>query len=365
MAQNRVRAVIEELFTSREHVSSGEVAVAAGVTRQAAHHHLRAMVDAGQLARVGAGRGARYTMRSRLSRQCDLAGLEEDRVWKADIESLLHLDAHIFDNPHLKPVLSYAFTEMLNNAIDHSQGKQARIRWFLDSEHIAFEIEDDGIGVFRKVREARNLRDDIQAVGELAKGKQTTAPDQHTGQGIFFTSKLMDKFILASGQTAWTVDSLIEDEAIAWLDKARIGTLVRCEIDLATAREFGEVSSEFSDPDTFDFIQSRFRVNLFREGSTFVSRSEAKRVGARLEEFRFVELDFDGVEQVGQGFLDELFRVWSNGHPQTELIPINANPAISAMIAAVRSREPTPPLSKSPQGTAAAARSSTQQRFHR
>jgi hypothetical protein len=46
-----------------------------------------------------------------------------------------------------------------------------------------------------------------------------------------------------------------------------------------------------------------------------------------------VELDFEGIEGVGQGFVDELFRVWQNNHPQTRLVPVRANRSILSMIA--------------------------------
>jgi len=55
-------------------------------------------------------------------------------------------------------------------------------------------------------------------------------------------------------------------------------------------------------------------------------------MGAQLEMFDEVEIDFAGMEQVGQGFVDELFRVWQRQHPGTRLVPVNANPAINALI---------------------------------
>jgi predicted RNase H-like HicB family nuclease len=41
-------------------------------------------------------------------------------------------------------------------------------------------------------------------------------------------------------------------------------------------------------------------------------------------------------EAIGQGFADQLFRGWTRDNPSSRLIPVNANPAILAMIAAVR-----------------------------
>jgi hypothetical protein len=84
--------------------------------------------------------------------------------------------------------------------------------------------------------------------------------------------------------------------------------------------------------------KTSIRVDLFRQGD-FVSRTEAKLIGARLEGFEVIELDFSGVSQIGQGFADELFRVWANEHPSSRLEPVNANPAVQAVIAAVERRE--------------------------
>jgi hypothetical protein len=30
-------------------------------------------------------------------------------------------------------------------------------------------------------------------------------------------------------------------------------------------------------------------------------------------------LDFSGVEEIGQGFADEIFRVWTRSHPETKI----------------------------------------------
>ena len=73
-------------------------------------------------------------------------------------------------------------------------------------------------------------------------------------------------------------------------------------------------------------------VKLFEIGVTFVSRSEAKRFLAELEDFTEVEIDFSGVDSVGQGFVDEMLRVWPREHPGTTLIPTGMNPAVEFMV---------------------------------
>ena len=85
-------------------------------------------------------------------------------------------------------------------------------------------------------------------------------------------------------------------------------------------------------PEEYDyrFEKTRLQVKLLR--SDYVSRSEAKRLLANLGKFTEVELDFRGVERVGQSFADEVFRVFARDHPETTIRATNANTAIAAMI---------------------------------
>jgi len=52
-----------------------------------------------------------------------------------------------------------------------------------------------------------------------------------------------------------------------------------------------------------------------------ISRSQAKRILRGLEKhFKVITLDFTGVTLVGQGFVDEVFRVYKNQHPKMALL---------------------------------------------
>ncbi|MHB8244619.1 MAG: STAS-like domain-containing protein [Acidimicrobiales bacterium] len=107
---------------------------------------------------------------------------------------------------------------------------------------------------------------------------------------------------------------------------------MHCEIDADTTKTELEVFRAFSAPDRPGIQRSRVRVALFEHGTDFVSRTEAELWPAELEAFGEVEVDFTGVGQVGQGFVDELFRVWQAAHPETRLLPTNTNPAIDALL---------------------------------
>lgn len=313
-------------------MSAGEVAEAAGITRQAAHYHLSHMVEAGELFLRGAGRGAHYVVATAFARTYPTAGLHEDAVWGEVVAATPELEALPVN---VRSILAYAFTEMMNNAIDHSRGENADVRVWISREAIAFEILDDGIGAFRSVRERMELPNDLAALQEIEKGKATTAPDRHTGEGIFFTSRAVDVFLLESGELRWTVDNLRDDIAVGDAE-ARRGTRVRCEISPDSERILSKIFGQYTvEVDVPAFQRTSVRVRLFEVGERFVSRSEAKRLASRLEGFEEVELDFDGIQEVGQGFVDELFRVWARGHPETRLVPINVSAAVRWMISRV------------------------------
>lgn len=326
-----VRQAIERLLEAKGTVSSGEVAAAAHVSRQAAQYQLRKMVERGDLVAEGAGRSAHYRRLAQFVQRYDLEGLSESDVWTYENRVLQERDFAIFDNPKIKPILQFAFTEMLNNAIDHSDGTGVDVRWFVDTELVAFEIADDGIGVFRNMAAERGLSSEFDAIGEISKGKQTTAPVGHSGYGIYYTSRMVNRFVLTSGRWSWIVDNRIGDSAVRWLEAERAGTLVRCEVDGDTTVEMGDVFRSTAPVESGSRSRSTVRVGLF-EQEGFVSRTEAKRLAAGLDKFGSVEIDFKDVDQVGQGFIDELFRVWQNEHPETRLIAVNTNPVIDALL---------------------------------
>jgi anti-sigma regulatory factor (Ser/Thr protein kinase) len=254
-----------------------------------------------------------------------LLGLSEDTVWRR-VASDLDLDR---ESPAGR-IIGYAFTEMLNNAIDHSGSDSATISWWTGTDQWTFEVRDYGIGVYPKLRAGLRLASDFEAVQELSKGKRTTDQLRHTGEGIFFTSKAVDLFRLTSSGVRWTVDNLRRDTALGLVPPTE-GTSVICQIDPQTDRTLSGIFREF----TVDhaFVRTRPVVKLFEAGTVFVSRSEARRLLDGLEaDFDTVEVDFTGVTDVGQGFVDELLRVWPAAHPGKTVIPTNMNEAVEFMI---------------------------------
>src|SRR5947209_20427619 len=122
---------------------------------------------------------------------------------------------------------------MINNVIDHSRSDTCTIVVHLNVHRVLLDIVDYGVGIFEHIRESCNLPDPRLALLELSKGKLTTDPDKHSGEGVFFTSRMFDDFSLLSGHLYYgrTMldgdDWLIEVETRSALQS---GTLVSLDI---------------------------------------------------------------------------------------------------------------------------------------
>jgi hypothetical protein len=205
-------------------------------------------------------------------------------------------------------------------------------------------IYDDGVGIFDKIQDAFNLADKRQALFELSKGKLTTAPDWHSGEGVFFTSKMFDEFAISANGLNFghdmdsSLDKLPEKPA-----DLQTGTRVFMSVALDTQLTTSQVFQQFMNaPEDFDFSKTLVPMKLARLGQEqLISRSQAKRLVARFDRFKTVTLDFAGIEEIGQAFADELFRVYRLAHPIIELEPINMTRQVEQMwIRAVAPRMP-------------------------
>lgn len=66
-----------------------------------------------------------------------------------------------------------------------------------------------------------------------------------------------------------------------------------------------------------------------------VSRAQAKRIASEIEKLEHVPevlLDFSGVQEIGHGFADQLFRVFAKTQPEVALTPIHCAPLVWDMI---------------------------------
>lgn len=307
------------------------------ITRQAVNKHLQKLTAEHALEESGNTRSRKYKI-------CPLSewrqtysikpGLAEDLVWSSDIKLALgQLPDNVLDIWH------YGFTEMFNNAIDHSGGTTILVqikKTAIDTEML---INDDGIGIFKKIQTAMNLLDERHAILELSKGKLTTDPRNHTGEGIFFASRMFDEYDILSGGVYFSHTYGRDEDWIAErTTKGDSGTSVWMKLSNHTARTLRKIFDQYSSGDDYGFTKTVVPVRLAQYGDDkLISRSQAKRVLARIELFKVVVFDFKGVETIGQAFADEIFRVFAAKHPEIELLTVHVHSEVRRMIERAKS----------------------------
>lgn len=327
------KAAIRAYLRSHASAAGRELREHLGISRQALNVHIREMVAAGAVVKAGTTRGARYYAAARApaprvgTRRHRLRGLDEARVYE-QLRASLNLRSELRES--VGAIVHYAFTEMLNNAIEHSGAEDCRVRAQLDAGGVLFEIKDRGVGVFASIAAKHDLPGEHDAMIELLKGRTTTMPEAHSGEGIFFTSKIGDRFVLRSHKIQIEWDRFRDD---VFVSEPRFlpGTTVQFSIRRDSRARLEDVFNEFA-PEEYDYRFEKTRVLVKLSQTRYVSRSEARRLVANLEKFAEVELDFRGVEQIGQGFADEVFRVFARSHPEVRIVVRNAGPAVDAMI---------------------------------
>jgi anti-sigma regulatory factor (Ser/Thr protein kinase) len=309
-----------------------QVAKDLSVSRQAVHKQAKRLEDEGFIESSKIGRKSNYSVKvlfyDEVSFSLTGESSPEDRAWSQAIAP--HLD-HVDDEA--RKILQYAVTEMVNNAYEHSEGTELKITIETTINGVRIMVVDNGVGVFRKTALALKLDDMRESLVELSKGKFTTDPANHTGEGIFFTSRIMDVFGLrANGlslmqlgeRDGWTSAENSSDQA---------GTEVFLLLLLPAQKRLKDVTDKFVNDD-HDFAKTHVPLTLIRFGKDqLISRSQAKRVLARIEKFEEVSLDFQNIETVGQAFADEIFRVFRNRNPKIRIVPLNANEAVIDAIA--------------------------------
>ena len=166
---------------------------------------------------------------------------------------------------------------------------------------------------------------------ELAKGKLTSDPEHHTGEGIFFTSRAFDEFSIISRGLLFR--SVNMGDIIFDINENIDGTMVTMTINRESDKNLTAIFNDFTSNEEYGFSKTILPVSLLQfEGEALMSRSQAKRLIARFEKFKEVVLDFKGINNIGQGFADELFRVFQNRYPNIKLMRINTVTNVENMI---------------------------------
>ena len=321
---------------SKQTVTGKELSELLGISRQAINKHLKALIQANIVIKEGVSRAAVYRhsdktdnrrLKQLFKKTYLLHGLQEDQVF-TQFASIMNLEHKL--TPNSMNIARYAFTEMLNNAIDHSLSEQCNVQAEVDAYHFNFTIRDFGIGIFYSIYDKFDLPDEYASIGELIKGKTTTMRERHTGEGIFFTSKAADSISFRSHNIELAFDNLKKDVFVEEKRHLR-GTEVKFSISKQSKKKLNKLFADYA-PEEFDFQFDRTKVMVKLYHQDYVSRSEAKRLLFGLDKFKEVILDFSGVKSIGQGFTDEVFRVFNQAHPDIVLRYENTNPVISSMI---------------------------------
>ena len=347
MATLSSRVRIAALLERGRALSAAEIARRLKVTRPVVSRHLSALIKEGRVVREGQGKRIRYRIWATPSpagpappaaaadsppppspvsfvRRYPRAILSEDRVW----QELLQLHPVLARmTASAQELFRYAFTEVLNNAIEHSQGSEVEVRFAqAHDDTLSFEVHDDGIGLFRKLREVLGMVSVEETVKKLSQARLPPWPDGRAGAGLFFSSRASRRFEVESNGFRWMVDNQAGQSAAASAPP-RAGTRVRFQGDLHPRRTLAELFARYDE----HTIMHRTRV-VVTLATSFISRKEAQRLLAPLERYHTVVLDFKDVREIGQGFADEVFRVWPTSHPHVSLEPINMSPGVSLII---------------------------------
>ena len=309
------------------------------VTRQAAGLHLKALVAQGILEATGKTRLRTYSLkRDAFVQRVPLAEFrDEDLVWRTWIAPRFE---GISDN--VQRICQYGFTEIFNNALDHSEGQEAVVEVWRTAKRIRLAVGDDGVGIFEKIKNRFDLADHRQAIFALVKGKLTTDPVHHTGQGIFFSSRMFDEFSIFSEDLGFLHRTGQDDWLIEDAQERTAGTYVSMVIANDSTRTPKDVFDHYTDLESgnYEFSKTRVPLLLAKYGrDSLVSRSQARRVLEGLDQFQEVFLDFTGVDFIGQAFADEIFRVYAIRHPEVQIIFTNTTEDVRNMIVrAIRAR---------------------------
>ncbi len=298
------------------------------ITRQAVYKHLRNLKEQGCVV-IGVNGLPKLGPQEKWDTTLSIAeNVHEDVVWRTIVAPKV---GRLSDNA--LSIWSYGFTEIYNNVVDHSGSDTVWIEVEKTALTTNVVILDRGIGIFTKIKTALDLLDERHAVLELTKGKLTTDPASHTGEGIFFTSRMFDMFSILSGEVFLSHSYGKDEDWILQNSEYCKGTWITMKLKNNTSRTTKEVFDGFKTGDEIGFTKTVVPVRLALYGNEqLISRSQGKRLMERVDRFKTVILDFAGVQTVGRAFADEIFRVFANRHPNIQIIPVNDGPEVKSMI---------------------------------
>jgi anti-sigma regulatory factor (Ser/Thr protein kinase) len=306
-------------------------------SRQYISKKVQEMVRAGDIVKSGIGINTCYAHKNNralfekvFERKYRNKHLSEEKILEQIRQESFFRDGL---NENLRSILEYALSEMINNAIEHSQSKSIKVKVIREDNKTSFFVIDYGIGVFQNVMKKLKLESEYDAINEILKGKTTTQPQAHSGEGIFFTSKISDKFWINSKGFKLIIDNVVNDVFVENPKERFKGSEIYFEIKTDSTKHLSDIFMEYqSKPDTYAFDKTKITIKLYTLGTIYMSRSQARRILSNLDSFNYIVLDFKNVPTIGQAFADEIFRVYKDKRPEVIIEAVNTNPNIDFMI---------------------------------
>lgn len=334
-----IEKVILEKLKQRGEIKVADITKATGFSRAYVSRFFKKLKDEKKILLIGKANKAKYILAAKKSlKRAREALLDFQRVFlnvnlaEDAVLNEIKRETGIFINlpKNVTGIVEYAFTEMLNNAIEHSQSEKISVSMRKDKTGINFKVIDKGIGIFKNIIKKKGLKNELEAIQDILKGKQTTMPEAHTGEGIFFTSKAADALIIRGSNKKLIFDNLLNDIFIRDA-KPIIGTIVEFVIFKNSKKALSDIFREYTN-EGYEFSKTGVMVKLYKTGVDYISRSQARRILGGLDKFKTIILDFKNVETIGQAFADEVFRVWQNNHSKIKLDYQNTNENVLFMI---------------------------------
>ncbi len=332
-----IRTIILNKIKKQGQVTTADLVRKTGLSRAYAQRFLKNLAAEGAIVLIGKANQAHYIPPSKKStgiakplsvrRIMINKGLTEDKVLR-EIKEKSAIFQGVAGN--VSSIIDYAFTEMLNNAIEHSASEKVDVVMTKTATDIRFTVMDWGIGIYNNIMKKKRLGTTMEAIQNLLKGKETTAPAAHSGEGIFFTSKIADLLTIKSFEKKLVFDNVRQDIYVKDLKPVR-GTRVDFVLGLKSKKKLADLFAKYTD-ESFQFSKTGVKVKLYHQDVDYVSRSQARRILASLEKFKTIEFDFQDVKTIGQAFADEIFRIWQAEHKDVKFVTKDANENVMLMI---------------------------------
>ena len=181
--QIRIRAL--ELIQADGHRVGTRLAQAMGLSRQVANGYLQVLLRDGLVEAEGTTRARVYRLKwlVDIDRRYPREGLQEDLVWR-ELHRAEHGRVARQREQHLV-LLIYRDDQQRHRSLGCGRGAGRDPAGCSPHGSRGFR---QGRGDLRQDPRALGLHDPRESILELAKGKLTTDPEHHSGEGIFFTS---------------------------------------------------------------------------------------------------------------------------------------------------------------------------------